>query len=311
MINPDRRAVFLATASVVLAAFCWGIAAIFAKGAFELGIQPAQMSEARVAVAGIPLFAYLALRRRDLLVPPAAARWPIVLFGVALVAVNWGYYTAIDRLPVGVALSIQYTAPVLVLVLTALVARRVIGRLTWTAGLLTLIGAVLVSGAYNGLRDLDGLGVAAAAGSALAFAAYLLSAEAAGRRGANAATVLTVGFGVAVVVWGVLVPWWGWPVDRLADPEIALRVLGVGVVGTLIPFLLAVNAVRVISAGVAGIAATTEPVFGAGLAWLLLGQALGAPQLIGGGLVVTGVVLAQLARTSAGPGESSAVEVTP
>ena len=282
--------------AVVVAAFCWGLNAIFAKGAFEAGIAPDRMAEARTAVAGIPLIAYLALRRRDLLLPRRVAVGPIVLFGLGLVAVNWSYYTAIDRIPVGVAISLQDTAPVLVLVAVALVARRSPGGFVWVAGLLTLLGAILVSGAYAGLRDLDGLGVAAGFGSAVAFGVYLLSAEAAGRRGAHPATVLAGGFVVASVAWGILVPWWGWPVDRLAEPEIALRVLGVGLVGTLFPFLLVVNALRLLSAAVAGIAATTEPVFAAGLAWLLLGQSLEAPQLIGGGLVVGGVVLAQLGR---------------
>jgi len=286
----------LATLAVVFAAFCWGLNAVFAKGAFEAGIAPDRMAEARTAVAGIPLLAYLALRRRDLLIPPRDAIGPIVLFGIGLVAVNWSYYTAIDRIPVGVAISLQDTAPVLVLVGVALVARRSPGGFVWVAGLLTLIGAVLVSGAYAGLRDLDGLGVAAGFGSALAFAIYLLSAEAAGRRRAHPATVLAGGFVVASVAWGILLPWWGWPVDRLAEPEIALRVLGVGLVGTLLPFLLVVNALRLLSAAVAGIAATTEPVFAAGLAYLLLGQSLEAPQLVGGGLVVAGVVLAQLGR---------------
>jgi drug/metabolite transporter (DMT)-like permease len=294
--DTHRRAATVATASVVLAAFCWGLNAIFAKGAFEAGIAPERLAQARIAVAAIPLLAWLALRRRDLLVPPRAAIGPIVLFGLGLVAVNWSYFTAIDRLPVGVAISLQYTAPVLLLVGIALVVRRAPAGLVWVAGLLTLIGAVLVSGAYNGLRDLDGVGLVAGVASAISFAAYLLSAEAAGRGGAHPATVLAGGFTVAVLAWGILLPWWDWPMARLAEPEIALRVLGVGLVGTLFPFALAVNALRVLSAAVAGIAATTEPVFASGLAWLLLGQSLGAPQLIGGGLVVGGVVLAQLAR---------------
>lgn len=107
----------------------------------------------------------------------------------------------------------------------------------------------------------------------------------------------------------MLLPWWDWPVEMLADPEIVMRVLGVGIVGTLIPFLLAVSAVRVISAAVAGIAATTEPVFASALAWLLLGQELEALQLWGGGLVVAGVVLAQLQRSDAP--DAVPVEVTP
>lgn len=309
---PTPRAALFATASVILAAFCWGLSAVFAKEAFEAGIPPERMAQARIAVAGIPLLAVLGLVRRDLLRAPRAALLPILVFGVALVAVNGAYYTAIDRLSVGVAISLQYTAPVMVLVLTALVARRQLGVATWVAGILTLAGAVLVSGAYNGLRDLDGVGVVAGFASAISFAVYLLSAEAAGRRGAHAATILGIGFVVAAVVWGAFLPWWTWPMERLAEPDVALRVLGVGVVGTLIPFLLAVNAVRIISAAVAGIAATSEPVFAAGLAWLLLGQELGAPQILGGALVVAGVVIAQVARGTAlaDAGESPAVGVS-
>jgi len=62
--------------------------------------------------------------------------------GLGLVAVNWSYYTAIDRIPVGVAIALQDTAPVLVLVGVALVARRSPGSVVWVAGLLTLGGAV-------------------------------------------------------------------------------------------------------------------------------------------------------------------------
>ena len=293
---------------MVLAAFCWGISAIFAKGAFERGIEPVRMAEARIVVAAIPLLAYLLLRRRHLLVPPRDSRAAILVFGLGLVAVNGAYYTAIDRLPVGIAIAIQYTGPVMVLLISAVLLQRAPTRRVWAAALLTLAGAVLVSGAYAGLRDLDGVGVAAAAVSAVTFAIYLLSAEAAGKRGSHAATTLAIGFLVATVAWGAWLPWWSWPFERLADPEIALRVLGVGLVGTLLPFLLMVTALRIISAGVAGIASTSEPVFASALAWLLLGQVLDLPQLIGGGLVVAGVVLAQITRRGAA-GESVAVEV--
>ena len=133
------------------------------------------------------------------------------------------------------------------------------------------------------------------------FAAYLLSAELAGRRGAEPATTLVWGFGVAVAIWAVAVPWWSWPLETLADPRVAAAVVGVGLVGTLVPFALAVGAVRVISAATAGIAATSEPVFAAAFAWLLLGQHLTPVQLAGAALVVAGVVLAQLAAARRHP----------
>jgi drug/metabolite transporter (DMT)-like permease len=301
----------MATVGVVLAAFCWGLSAIIAKVAFDNGLTPEQMAQARVAVAGVPLLAYLALARRDLLaVPfrePRRSLPVLVLFGIAMVVVNWSYYVAIDRLDVGVAISLQYTAPVLILVLAAVVSRHSPGGVAWLAGLLTLAGAVLVSGAYAGLARLDGIGLAAGIGSALSFAAYLLSAEAAGRRGLHPATVLVIGFAVATLVWATLQPWWLWPYARLTDAGIVIPVIAVGLVGTLLPFLLAVSAVRVVSASVAGIAATFEPVFAAALAWLVLDQRLSLAQLIGGACVIAGVVIAQLARTA----PATPVEVTP
>jgi drug/metabolite transporter (DMT)-like permease len=301
------RSPALATAVVVVAAFCWGLSAIFAKGAFDSGIPPERMAEARIAVAGVLLIGFLAVARRDLLRPPRAALPPAALFGVSLVLVNLSYYVAIDRLPVGVAIALQYTAPVFVLGAVGVVSGRVPGALVWLAGVLTLVGAVLVSGAYAGFGGVDGLGLLAGFGSAVSFAMYLLSAEAAGRRGAHPATVLAIGFVVAAAIWTVAVPWWSWPVDRLGDPANALRVLGVGVVGTLLPFLLVLAALRVIPSALAGIAATFEPVFASALAFLLLGQGLTGAQLVGGALVVIGVVLAQATRGE--PSESVPVEL--
>src|SRR5205085_12537868 len=109
------RSPALATAAVVVAAFCWGVSAIFAKGAFESGIPPERMAEARIAVAGLLLLGFVVLARCDLLRPPRAAVLPAALFGLSLVLVNLSYYVAIDRLPVGVAIALQYTAPVFVL----------------------------------------------------------------------------------------------------------------------------------------------------------------------------------------------------
>ena len=303
-----RNRVPLATLGVVLAAFCWGLSAIIAKGAFDRGITPEQMAQARVAVAAVPLLLFLAAFRRELIVPSRRALPMLVAFGAAMVVVNWSYYVAIDRLDVGVAISLQYTAPVLILVLAAVWSRRSPGGVAWGAGLLTLVGAVLVSGAYAGLASLDGIGLLAGIGAAFSFAAYLLTAEGAGRRGAHPATVLLIGFAVATIIWGVLQPWWSWPFGSLADPQVSVRVLAVGLFGTLLPFMLAVSAVRIISASLAGIAATFEPVFAAGLAWVLLGQQLSPPQLIGGACVVAGVVIAQLARTAP---SATPVEITP
>jgi drug/metabolite transporter (DMT)-like permease len=309
---PDRGAIVGALGRVVLAGACWALAAVLASFAFGRGVPPVRLAEARVGVALVALAPFLAWRRPDLLRPPPGT-WPVLAgFGACVAAVNLAYYLAIDHLPVGVAVALQYTGPAMLVAATTLLARdagsggpvgaslapRSIanpGRLAWAAAGLTLAGAVLVSRALEGLGALELPGLAAGLASAVLFAAYLLAAERAGRRGVEPATTLVWGFLVAVAIWAVAVPWWSWPVATLADPAVAAAVLGVGLVGTLLPFALAVGAVRVINAATAGIAATAEPVFAAGFAWLLLGQHLTPAQLAGGALVVAGVVLAQLA----------------
>ena len=303
--HPDRAAIVAALGRVVLAGACWALAAVLASYAFDRGVPPVRLAEARVAVALVALAPFLAWRRPDLLRPPPGTWLVLAGFGACVAAVNLAYYVAIDHLPVGVAVALQYTGPAILLAATTLLLRNGAaqpGRLAWAAAGLTLAGAVLVSQALEGLGGLDLPGLAAGLASAVLFAAYLLAAELAGRRGAEPATTLLWGFLVAVAIWAVAVPWWSWPLATLGDPGVAAAVLGVGLVGTLLPFALAVGAVRVISAATAGIAATAEPVFAAGFAWLLLGQHLAPAQLAGGALVVAGVVLAQLAaaRSRAG-----------
>jgi drug/metabolite transporter (DMT)-like permease len=296
-----RDRTLLATLACVAAAACWALNAVIAAEAFERGVTPERLAQARIVVAVVPLAAYLLAARRDLLRPPRAAIPALIGFGAAMMAVNLAYYVAIDLVPVGVAIALQYTAPVLILVGTALVTRRLPHATVWAAGALTLVGAILVSGALGaaGAATLDQLGLLAGVAAAVTFAGYLVLAELAGRHGSHPVTTLFIGFCVAAAIWTVVLPVWDWPIALLSDPDVAWRVLAVGLVGTLLPFALAVAALRWISSALAAIATTTEPVLAAALAWLVLGQGLSAPQLVGGALVIGGVLTAQLARRPA------------
>jgi len=288
--SPDRAAIVAALGRVVLAGACWALAAVLASFAFGRGVPPVRLAEARVGVALVALAPFLAWRRPDLLRPPPGT-WPVLAgFGACVAAVNLAYYLAIDHLPVGVAVALQYTGPAMLVAATTLLARDAgsggignPGRLAWAAAGLTLAGAVLVS------RALEGLGALELPG---------LAAEGAGRRGVEPATTLVWGFLVAVAIWAVAVPWWSWPVATLADPAVAAAVLGVGLVGTLLPFALAVGAVRVISAATAGIAATSEPVFAAGFAVTFGQDTLTWRMLAGGALVLAAMYLVELAPRS-------------
>ena len=95
----------LATLACVAAAACWAANAVIAAGAFELGVTPERLAQTRVVIAFVPLAAYLLVARRDLMRPPRAAVLALIGFGACIVAVNFAYYVAIDRVPVGVAVA--------------------------------------------------------------------------------------------------------------------------------------------------------------------------------------------------------------
>jgi drug/metabolite transporter (DMT)-like permease len=110
------------------------------------------------------------------------------------------------------------------------------------------------------------------------------------------------------VFWAVLVPWWTFPRHALTDSTslhghlhaVTLPVWALAawmiVLGTIVPFFLLVSALRHLSATRVGIVAMLEPVAGALIAWIWLAEGLGGVQLVGAGVVLAAIVLAQTAR---------------
>ena len=285
--TPPPRSVPAGALLALSAAATWGLQAVMAKDVFA-AVPPARLAQLRAGSTAVLLLAGLAVFSRGWLAAVHSAMVPLAVFGACLALVNVSYYLALARLPVGVAVSIQYTAPLLVLV----ARRRQATPLLWAAGGVAVAGAALVAGVTGGVA-LPVTGLALAVLSAVGFAGYLLSGEAVSRRLGSVASV-AMGFAVASVIWAVILPWWSFPVSRLGQPGVPWRLVVVCIGGTLVPFLLMVRALRLISAGPAGVLATAEPAFAALFAWAILGEGLGAFQLVGLVLVIGGVSLTQV-----------------
>lgn len=271
----------------LLAAGCWGLAAVVAKDTFNV-LSPLRLSQWRALLsAGLLLALALAVDRRGL-ARCWALRRTAVLLGLTLATVNSTYYLALERLPVGVAVTIQYTGPVLVLVLR----RRSVGVRLWAAAALALAGAALVSGLVSATAT-DATGIALAAASAVAFAGYLVVGERLTRQVGSIAAVAG-GFVAAAAAWSLVLPWWTFPFDAFTDADVALSAVVVAVVGTALPFLLLLVALRTISAGLGGVLASAEPAFGALFAWMLLSETLTAMQI--GGMALTSLAVAGAQR---------------
>jgi drug/metabolite transporter (DMT)-like permease len=232
----------------------------------------------------------------------------LVAFGVTGVAfVQWLYFVSIHRLPIGIALLIEYLAPLLVALYARFFAHEPVRRRVWVALALALAGLALVVEVWSDGLALDEVGLAAAGAAAFAYAAYIVMAERGVRR-RDPVSLSCYGFLFAALFWAVVQPFWGFPYESLDDSvsllgnlddvslPVSLLLLFVVVVGTMTTFGLVVSALRHISATRAAIIATLEPVVASVVAWAWLGESLGAAQLAGGGVVLAAILLAQTAR---------------
>ena len=255
------------------------------------GVSAMRLSQLRSAGSLVLLALALAVVRPALVRVRRADVPQLAFLGVCgLALVHATYYAAIDRLQIGVALVIQYMAPLLLLLWLRVRYGRRLAPSLWGAVLLSIAGCAMVVRAYDP-GALDGAGVAFAAGAAVTFAIYMVASERAGQRYESPTTLLWA-FAFASLFWAVAQPWWDFPFGR-TDAWLAL---GVILVGTLLPFICVVAAVRHLPAARVAIAMTLEPVLAALFAWWLHDERLAVIQLVGGALVIAAVLWVQSRR---------------
>jgi drug/metabolite transporter (DMT)-like permease len=302
----DRRPVIGYT-MVIVAATLFGVNGAVSKVALSSGLSSLRLTEARSAGACIALTLIALVRAPSSLRVERRELPRLALFGIVGVAfVQLFYFLAIHRLPVGIALLIQYIGPVLVAIWARTFGHEHVRRRIWLALALSLAGLTLMVQLWNGVT-LDGLGVTYALVAAVVFAVYLLLAEREVQK-RESIPLLAWGFFFAVVFWTIVQPWWSFPAHATARtvslqghlssihlPVWAL-VLWVIVLGSALPFALIVGAMRHISATQVGVTAMLEPVVATVAAWLWLRESLSAAQLAGAAVVLAGIGLAQTAR---------------
>ncbi len=206
----------------------------------------------------------------------------LLLYGTILAVMNLAFYGAIARIPLGIAVAIEFIGP---LGLAAATSRR--GRdFAWIG--LAFLGIVLLTPEIGG--TLDPVGVALAGVAGLCWAGFTVMSQRVGRA-LPGNSGLAIGMAVAALV--VL------PVEAavggLGNLDLGLLVaaLGVAVLSTAVPLSLEFEALKRMTARTYGILVTLEPVVAATVGALLLGQALG----LGGLLAVACVTTAALGVT--------------
>jgi drug/metabolite transporter (DMT)-like permease len=225
------------------------------------------------------------------------------VFGVALLQAS--YAAAVQLLPVGIALLLEYLAVLMVAVIAFFFLKEKVRSRLWVAIACGLAGLALVAEVWS--SRLDPVGVVLALGAAASLTVYFLVGE----RQVQATSPLAVAFWTmtaASVFWAFGSGWWTLrPADfltvaslggTLQSVELPVWVLLAWnvVLGSFAPFLLSFFALRHLPATAAGVVAASEVIFAFLVAWLWLGERLGAVQLCGAAVVLLGIVLAQTAR---------------
>jgi drug/metabolite transporter, DME family len=201
-------------------------------------------------------------------------------------------YLAIQRLPVAVAIVLLFTAPILVVLWTALASRNLPSRPVMIALSLSIVGILLVSNLLVSTVDqADWIGILVGLSTAVFFAAYIVLSEQVGTSQETIGVMLKV-FAVASLFWLAYQLTQGMPWILLA-PENILNVLYMGIAGNLLPYLLFFWCIQRVQAERAAIAATLEPVVAGVLAWVWFGQTLTMMQILGGFLIVVAITWMQ------------------
>ncbi len=289
------------------AAVLFGINATVSKLALGSGLSSLDLVQLRSLGAALVLMTFVALRRpATLRVGPREFGFLVTVGIIGIGLVQWFYFVAISRLPVGIALLLEYLAPVLVVVWVRFARRQPVRSRMWAALVLSVAGLAIVAQVWQGLT-LDGLGLLAGLGAAASLATYYLSSE----RGMETRDPLSLAawiFSAAAVFWSVVQPPWtfGWSklasdvdlsatVDGLRAP-LWLLVVWIIVLGTVVPYSLVLVALKSLGSARTGLLGMAEPVMAGLVAWLVLGELLSGVQLVGAGLILSGIVLAETAR---------------
>jgi drug/metabolite transporter (DMT)-like permease len=285
-------------AFAVLAAASFGLSGSLASGLLDAGWSPAALVLCRLGIGAVALSApaLVALRGRWYLLRTNAGF--ILAFGlIAGAGAQFSYFNAVDRMPVAIAILVEYTAPVAVVCWLWARHRQTPSRLTLVGAAVAIAGLLLVLDVFS-VGSVDGIGVLWALGGMVGCAVFfvLSSGEDNGVPpivlAAGGLVVGTVGLGLAGALGlvamsvgsgdatynGVSMPWW-------------LPLLALGVVTAAVSYVSGILASRALGARLASFVALLEVLFSVVFAWLLLGELPSAIQLLGGLLLLGGVIV--------------------
>ena len=293
---------------LVIGALAFAFNGIVSKIVLQAGLSEWRLVQIRTGGAFLFLVAYvLATNAKSLKVTKKELPLLITysLFGFAIV--QFGYFIAISRMNISMALIIEFTAPIWIVLWIKYVRKSFVPKDMWIAISLAFIGMLLLAQVWKGMT-LDTVGLVAAFLDAFALATYFILGERLGHSRPSA-SLNALGFGIASAIWAVAFPLWSFPTEiftqsiNLSGPLENYNAPGwvlllwVVTMGTILPYLCVLSGIKLLSASTSSVIGMLEPVFAGIFAWIWINETWNTIQLIGGATVIAGIYLADKTRS--------------
>jgi drug/metabolite transporter, DME family len=297
------RADLVGAGLVALAAACFGTLGPLSRFAGDAGVDALTLVTWRAAIGAAVVGGFIAawfvargVRPRSLREIPVRDRWFMLAAAAANTVLNLAAFIAFERITIALTLLVFYLYPAGVALVSTIWFGERLGRMRWSALVVSLVGMALVVAGAESLGDVDPLGVALAFLAALAQVFYVLAARHgfAHVPGPQAAALTMGGAATLYVLLAVVTGMLGALGQPLASADAFVPVVLAGVIGAGVPTLAFIIGIRRLGPSQAAIISTLEPVVGVALAAWLLAERPTAIQLVGGMLVLGAAVLLQI-----------------
>ena len=292
----------------LIAATLWGLNGTVSKIVLLSIGDAARVSQLRTTAAFLILVTFVALTNRKAFRLTKTEIPVLIIYALlGITLTQYAYFEAISRMPVGITLLIEFTAPIYIVLWVRFVRKQKVRSTIWLGLALAIGGLALVAQVWEGFK-LDTAGFFFAFGATFSLVIYFLFGEKASEN-RDSVSLIMWGFLIATIFWTITLPWSNFPWQFLAvdvqpfvnsdftSPLMALityMVIG----GTVVPFVLVVMAIKHLGAAGASLMGMFEPLVAFLIAWVVLGESLNLIQIIGGFTMLTGVYVAELARIS-------------
>jgi len=286
-------------AAITVAAVLFGVAGALAKVLFHANISPLDLTAVRSLVACVVFsLAILLARPRAFRVSKSAIPL-LIATGLSFTAVNITFYFAISMTSVAAAITLEYTAPFFVLLISAAFASRRIDVRDVGIVALSVVGCFLLTGNEAELFTLDA-GVLMGLTCGLAFAIFNMLGNACKRRAIGATTVTLYAFLVSSVISLAALP--ALTVHEIDySGDVVLYIAFIAIIATIIPYWLLMYGLRHVDALPATIIGMFDPLVAGLAAYALVGEHLTMANIVGIGVIIIAVFLITRKEKNAQP----------